>query len=181
MRLAAAALLLLSLACGKKEVTWVTMTAEDGSFRAEIPGEPRRMSHSFETAAGPAPIEMWVREDGQRAFVVGYTEYPEKLRSVVGDAELLASARDGAVERVRGRLLIDQPKELGGVLGRRIEIDAENGQARVRGDLFVSGRRLYQVFATVEPTEIESTEVQRFLDSFRLLPRASSEDETAAE
>jgi hypothetical protein len=178
MRLSAslALLTLLALACGRREVVWVTLTADDGSFRAELPGEPRRVSNRFDTAAGPAPIEMWVREDGERAFIVGYTEYPERLRTVVGDEELLASARDGAVERVRGRLLIDQPKELGGVPGRRIEIDAEGGQARVRGDLFVAGRRLYQVFATVEPTAIESVEVQRFLDSFRLLPRAAREE-----
>jgi hypothetical protein len=29
------------------------------------------------------------------------------------------------------------------------------------------------VFATVEPTAVESAEVQRFLDSFRLLPPAT--------
>ncbi len=175
MRLAAALLLALALGCGKEEAAWVTMTADDGSFRAELPGEPKRVSNRFETPAGPAPVEMWVREDGERAFVVGYTEYPERIRSAVGEEELLASARDGAVERVRGRLLIDQPKDQAGVPGRRIEIDAEGGQARVRGDLFVSGRRLYQVFATVAPTEIESSEVQRFLDSFRLLPRVADD------
>jgi hypothetical protein len=171
-------LLLLAAACGKREVVWVTLTADDGSFRAELPGEPRRVSNRFDTAAGPAPIEMWVRQDGERAFIVGYTEYPERLRTVVSDEELLTSARDGAVERVRGRLLIDQPKEQAGAQGRRIEIDAEDGQARVRGDLFVSGRRLYQVFATVEPTAIESVEVQRFLDSFRLLPRVDASTAT---
>jgi hypothetical protein len=174
-------LLLLAVACEKPEGVWVTLTAEDGSFRAELPGEPRRVSNRFDTAAGPAPIEMWVREEGERVFMVGYTEYPEKLRTVVSDEELLTSARDGAVERVRGRLLVDQAKQQGGTPGRRIEIDAEDGQARVRGDLFVSGRRLYQVFATVEPTAIESAEVQRFLDSFRLLPRASADEPVSSQ
>jgi len=114
---------------------------------------------------------MWVFQDGERAFMVGFTEYPEKVRTVVEDQELLDSARDGAVARVRGKLLIDEPKQAGGAPGRRIELDAEEGQVRVRGEFYVVGRRLYQVFATVHPQEIESAEVLRFFESFRLLPR----------
>jgi hypothetical protein len=49
----------------------------------------------------------------------------------------------------------------------------------VRGDLFVAGRRLYQAFATVEPQEIDSPEVLRFLDSFRFC-RVSAETEGEA-
>ena len=49
---------------------------------------------------------------------------------------------------------------------------------RVRGDLFVQGRRLYQVFATTKTPDIGSPEVARFLDSFVILPRASTEGTT---
>jgi hypothetical protein len=172
---------LLALACGRSETQWSPVDPQDGSFRAELPGKPKRVRNSLETPAGPAPIEMWVVEDGERAFMVGYTEYPERVRAVVDDAELLDSARDGAIARVRGKLLIDEPRQSAGASGRRIEFDAEEGQVRVRGDLFVSGRRLYQAFATVSPTEVDSADVARFLDSFRILPRAAREGETVLE
>jgi len=173
--------LLAALACGSGETQWTSVDPGDGSFRAELPGKPKHVSNSIETPAGPAPIEMWLVEDGERAFMVGFTEYPERVRAVVEDRELLDSARDGAVARVRGKLLIDELKQVGGANGRRIEFDAEGGQVRVRGDLFVSGRRLYQAFATVSPTEVDSDDVLRFLDSFRILPRVEREGEMVLE
>lgn len=172
-----AAALLLPAACSRdKNVEWTSISADDGSFRAELPGTPQRVHHAMNTAAGPAPIEMWLVQEDERVFMVGYTEYPEKVRTVVADQELLDSARDGAIDRVHGKLLIDEPHDSGTTKGRRIEIDADGGRVRVRGDLFVDGRRLYQVFVTVSPQEIESERVTRFLDSFRLLPHAPAEE-----
>jgi hypothetical protein len=170
-----AALLLSLSGCGRSELRWETVTADDGSFRAELPGPPERVRRSLDTPAGPAPIEIWLRQDGESAFMVGYTEYPERVRAVVDEDELLASARDGAVAQVGGRLLIDEPREHGGARGKRIAIDADGGRVRVRGDLFVVGRRLYQVLATTEPEATDSAEVERFLASFRLLPRTDAE------
>jgi hypothetical protein len=155
--------------CSRRAAEWVTVTADDGSFRIELPGAPKRVSRSLETPAGPAPIEMWVRADSDETFIAGYTEYPAAVRAVVGEDELLDSARDGAVARVRGRLLIDEPHAQGDVHGRRIAVDAEGGRVRVRGDLYVSGRRLYQVFATTAPPDTDSPEVERFLASFRII------------
>jgi hypothetical protein len=170
-----AALALALPGCARREVEWVAVAPEDGSFRAEIPGPARKVEHSLDTPVGPAPVEIWLNQDGERAFMVGYTEYPEKVRGVASPEELLDSARDGAVAQVAGKLLIDEPRELGELRGKRIAIDADGGRVRVRGDLFVVGRRLYQVLATTAPEDTDSAEVTRFLDSFRLLPRSDAE------
>jgi hypothetical protein len=163
-------LLALSLAAGcGRENEWVEVRAEDGSFRVEMPGRPDRVRRSIQSPLGDAPVEMWLRHDGDRAFVVGYTEYPPDVRSRVGVEELLDSAREGAVANARGRLLRDEPREARGAAGRRIEIEAEGGAVRVRGDLFVTGRRLYQVLATTAPERAAAPEVERFLASFELL------------
>jgi hypothetical protein len=159
----------LASGCGRRAAEWVAVTADDGSFRIELPGSPTRVSKRLDTPAGPAPVEMWVRADGDASFIAGYTEYPAAVRAVVDEDELLDSARDGAVARARGRLLIDEPHPQGDVHGRRIAIDAEGGRVRVRGDLYVSGRRLYQVLATTAPPDTDSPEVERFLGSFRII------------
>lgn len=178
-RIALALILLLGLsACGQRNVEWTAITPSDGSFEVEIPGKPRHTASSLATPVGPAPVEMWVHQDADRVYMVGYTEYPAKARAAVEEQELLESARDGAVARTRGKLLLDEPHTVGDVTGRRIEVDAEGGRVRVRGDLFVVGRRLYQVFATTEPPEIGSAEVARFLDSFVLLPHVSTQDDS---
>ena len=176
MRTALPALLALSLAlaCGGPE-SWTTVTSDDASFRVEMPGRAEHARKALGTPAGQAPIEMWVQQRSDRSFLAGYTEYPESIRQHFDEDALLDSARDGAVERVRGKLLKDAPRELAGVKGRRIEIAAEGGSVRVRGDFFVQGRRLYQVLATTTPKDADSPDVQRFLDSFVLLPRVETE------
>jgi hypothetical protein len=170
--------LLLALACGEPE-GWTTVTAEDASFRVEMPGKAEHARNGLSTPVGRAPIEMWMQQDGKRAFVAGYTEYPDSVRQHFDPDTLLDSARDGAVERVRGKLLRDEPRELGGVRGRRIEIAAEGGSVRVRGDFFVQGRRLYQVLATTTPKDADSPDVERFLGSFVFLPRVETETKLA--
>jgi hypothetical protein len=176
-RTAAILLLAAGLGCGEPE-GWTTVTADDASFRVEMPGRAEHARRALGTPRGQAPIEMWVQQDGQRAFVAGFTEYPDKLRGRYDADELLDSARDGAVERVRGKLLSDAPRELAGAKGRRIEIAAEGGSVRVRGDFYVHGRRLYQVLATTTPKDAESPDVERFLGSFVLLPRTELQTET---
>jgi hypothetical protein len=176
-RALACAALALALGCGGPE-GWTTVTPDDASFRVEMPGRAEHARRALGTPAGQAPIEMWVQQDGQRSFMAGYTEYPDSIRQRFEPDALLDSARDGAVERVRGKLLRDEVRELAGVTGRRLEIDAEGGSVRVIGDFFVQGRRLYQVFATVSPAEAASPDVERFLASFVLLPKVETTVET---
>src|SRR5262245_10483979 len=122
--------------CGEREIIWTPVAAGDGSFKIEMPGAAKLTSTNLETPVGPAPVQMWVVQDDEHAYMAGYVEYPAQVRAKIPDREMLDTARDGAVERARGKLLVDQPKELAGVPGRRIEIDAQDGQVRVRGDLF---------------------------------------------
>jgi hypothetical protein len=175
----AVVLALALVACGRSE-SWTTVTAGDGTFRVEMPGGAEHARKALGTPVGQAPIEMWVQQDGQRAFVAGFTEYPDAVREHFDPERLLDSARDGAVERVRGKLLRDDPHELAGVKGRRIEIAAEGGSVRVRGDFYVQGRRLYQVLATTAPKDAESPDIERFLGSFVLLPKTGVETELDA-
>lgn len=165
---------LVALACARSE-GWTTVTADDASFRVEMPGRAEHARRALGTPRGDAPTEMWMRQTSDRTFLAGYTEYPEAVRQRFDEDALLDSARDGAVDRVRGKLLHDAPRELAGVKGRRIEIAAEGGAVRVRGDFYVQGRRLYQVLATTAPKEAESPDVERFLASFVLLPRVETE------
>jgi hypothetical protein len=177
--LLALSLLLALAACrGDREIVWTPVTAADGSFKIEMPGKAELKSASLATPAGPAEQKVYVVQDDEHFYMAGYVEYPAKVSAKVPDRELLDTARDGAVERSRGKLLLDEPKQMNGVAGRRIEVDAEEGSVRVRGDLFVQGRRLYQVFATTKTPDIGSAEVARFLDSFVILPRASTEGTT---
>ena len=106
-RLLALPLLLALAACGgDREIVWTPVTAPDGSFKIEMPGKAELKSASLATPAGPAQQHVFVVQDDEHFYMAGYVEYPEQVHAKVGDRELLDTARDGAIERSRGKLLV---------------------------------------------------------------------------
>ncbi|MDH3684625.1 MAG: hypothetical protein OEP95_00280 [Myxococcales bacterium] len=168
-RLAILLALFAAFGC-QPEVEWLPLEPAGSHFRAEMPGVPQVVRRQVKLPFGDVPVNMWLVEDGDRAFIVGYTEYPEKVGEVATPDELLDSARDGHLQNIAGRLVRDEPTERDGHRGRVIEIEAASGAALVRGELFIAHSRLYQVLATTTPEEREGPLAARFLDSFELLP-----------
>lgn len=171
VRLALLVALFAAFGC-QPEVEWIPLEPEGSYFRAEMPGVPQVVRRQVKLPFGDVPVNMWLVEDGDRSFIVGYMEYPEKVGEVASSDELLDSARDGHLQNIAGRLVRDEPTERDGHRGRVIEIEAANGAAHVRGELVVAHSRLYQLFATTTPEDSEGPLATRFLDSFELLPAA---------
>lgn len=168
-RLAPILILLVLFGC-QPEVEWLKLEPADSFFRIEMPGEPQVVRRQVKLPFGDAPVNMWLVDDGDRAFIVGFTEYPDQIDEVANADELLDSARDGHLQNVAGRLVRDEPVERNGHRGRIIEIEAANGAAHVQGELVIAHSRLYQVLATTTPDERDGPLVRRFLGSFELLP-----------
>lgn len=164
------ALCLLALLGCQREVEWVPLEPADSHFRVEMPGVPQVVRRQVKLPFGDAPVNMWLVDDGDRAFIVGFTEYPDEIDQLASADELLDSARNGHLQNVAGRLVRDEPVERDGHRGRIIEIEAANGAAHVRGELVVAHTRLYQILATTSPDERDGPLVTRFLASFELLP-----------
>jgi hypothetical protein len=160
---------LVAVACAEP-IQWTPVISEDGRFRVEMPGVPRELARRLDLPFGAAPVHLWVVDDGDRAFIAGYIQYPDRVESVASSDELLDSARDDAVEKAGGVLVQDEPRELLGHRGRSIEIEARDGAVRVRGAFYVADSRLYRVLATTTPDEARSERVERFLASFELTP-----------
>jgi len=169
VRLAPILVLLVLVGC-QPEVEWVPLEPADSFFRVEMPGAPQVVRRQVKLPFGDAPVNMWLVDDGDRAFIVGFTEYPEKISEVASDDELLDSARNGHLQNVAGRLVRDEAVERDGHRGRIIEIEAANGAAHVQGELIIAHSRLYQILATTTPDERDGPLVTRFLASFELLP-----------
>ena len=169
LRALATCLLLALLGC-EPAVEWIPLTPEGSHFRVEMPGNPQVVRRQIKLPFGEAPVNMWLVEDGDRAFIVGFTQYPEKVGQVAKPDELLDSARNGHLQNIAGRLVRDEAIERDGFRGRAIEIEAANGAAHVQGELVIAHSRLYQALATTTPDERDGPLVERFLGSFEILP-----------
>ena len=124
----------------------------------------------MDTDAGPIEVHMFVAEQGQKAWLVGYSDYPEALVEASDPATMLAGARDGAVSNVNGQLVSDAEITLNGYPGREFSASVtQNGQEIVlRQRVYMVGNRLYQVVVIAPKGEENSTEVEDFFQSFRL-------------
>ena len=118
---------------------------EGGGFSIVPPYPLQETTQSVDTDAGPIEVHMFVAEQGQKAWLVGYSDYPEALVEASDPATMLAGARDGAVSNVNGQLVSDAEIALNGYPGREFSASVtQNGQEIVlRQRVYMVGNRLY--------------------------------------
>jgi hypothetical protein len=113
---------------------------------------------------------MFVAEQGQQAWLVGYSDYPEATVQASDAAPMLAGARDGGVGNVNGQLVSDAEVTLNGYPGREFSASVTQAgqEMMLRERVYLVGNRLYQVLVLVPKGQENSTEVEDFLQSFQL-------------
>jgi hypothetical protein len=143
---------------------------EGGGFSIVPPYALQETSQTVDTEAGPLEIRMFAAEQGQQAWLVGYSDYPEELVQASDPAAMLAGVRDGAVSNVNGQLVSDVEATLAGYPGREFSATVtQNGQEMVmRERVYLVGNRLYQILVVVPKGEENSQEVEAFFESFQL-------------
>jgi hypothetical protein len=145
--------------------------SEEGGFSIVAPYALQETSQSVNTEAGTIEVHMFIAEQGQEAWLVGYSDYPEEIVQASDPEAILAGARDGAVANVNGQLVSDTEISLDGYPGREFSASVtQNGQDFVlRQRVFLVGNRLYQMVVIVPKGTESSTEVEDFLHSFQLI------------
>jgi hypothetical protein len=140
---------------------WRVYSSVAGRFGVLAPGRPKESKEILRTAAG-VPVEtstiLW--EGDSRSFMIQYVDYPT-------EASLnLDSARDGAVQAIKGRLAREEIISLAGFPGRDLTIESPASVFRTR--LYLVGRRLYTVVAADAREAGRTAELERFVGSFQL-------------
>lgn len=146
---------------------WITHAPADGGYSVLMPAVPDREVNQFtegDLAPGRTMIDTIVVD--RELFMAGWAEYNPAGRLDLQE-ELLAN-RDNTVNGIEGAVLVSSvPIGLNGWPG--IDFTAViDTRLVLRARVFVIGRRPYQVMAMVAPERAASSEVQAFLDSFRV-------------
>ena len=158
-------LLLLLGACGHE---WQESTSSDGRYRVSFPGTPSKKVETVPTAIGTLTATFDAVELPTGAYAVCWCDYPEEVLDGVDPQAILDGARDGAAQRVRGKVVQDTAVQIGAVPGKEIRIETQAGVSlRVR--LCLVENRLYQAIVTGPKPFEASADTQTFLDSFELL------------
>jgi hypothetical protein len=161
---------LILSACGQTTADWQDFSSTDGKFSVRMPGDPKEESNTITTDSGEITIHLFGVPIGNTDYIVAYSDYPAELVNSKGSAGILDSARDGAINNTKGKLISDESIELNGFPGKLLVVGSPDGTGIAQAKIFLVGNRLYQVFVATEKDSAYTEENLAFLDSFQFTP-----------
>ncbi|NJR48229.1 MAG: hypothetical protein HC780_00450 [Leptolyngbyaceae cyanobacterium CSU_1_3] len=145
--------------------------SQTGQFSVTAPIALKEETRSLDTTAGKINLHMFTATEKNKAYFVAYADYPEQILKLSNPEKMLDGARDGAIGNVNGKLVSEAKVSINGAPGRELVIEAkgkngENGTVKAR--VFLVKNRLYQAMVVAPQAEVNSAEMDKFLQSFKL-------------
>jgi hypothetical protein len=158
--------------CGSRS-EWRELAVSDGGFAILMRGPPLHTPQQFDTPAGKMSAHLYSSDRPDAYYAVGYADYPLALTVGAAPDKIFAGARDTWVKRIDGRLNSRSPLKLAGKYPG-VQFMAEgkykDRETVVEGRLYLVDQRLYQVVAITQKGEVPQGVVNRYFESFRLIP-----------
>jgi hypothetical protein len=142
-------------------------SSKEGKFKVAFPGKPKEQKQ----AAAGTTMQMYVVENPNGAYIVGYGDMPIPEKE---PAEKIKDRLDGAVLGMAGatggKVLEQKDIRIARTLpGRQFQIAITKPmEGLIRGKIYLSGKRLYQVFVVGTKDFAKSAGATKFLDSFMI-------------
>jgi hypothetical protein len=151
---------------------WVEYKDEPAGYRVEFPQAPKVETQLVRTTAGDRHMgvaTLNVERNGTSLELM--TVIPGRPHVYNPDPQVtLDRTRDNAVRAVNGKLREEKRLTVGGEPARRTVIDMPDGRVVVVLQI-MRGDHLYQAVAVVSGGAERSADIERFINSFALLPR----------
>jgi len=147
--------------------SWKLYSNEEANLSVMMPDEPKVDSSVEKTVAGD--ITLWQASviTESKAYFVSYSDMPESTWK--GDPKkMLEGARDGAAQRVKGKIVADRTLKLAGKYPGR-EFKVVVGTMELTQRVYLVNHRLYQVNMGCLTGKCTSKEIQEYLNSLKLL------------
>lgn len=142
--------------------TAVVINSTSGRFRARYPIDPKKVTRNV----GDAAFTAYTAETANGTCEVAFGEVPGPSGAKLSDR--LDAARDAAVKAAGGALGKSKSVALGWEHpGREFTAAVADGK-HLRGRVFATGTRVYQVTVTGTDEYTDSKDATDFLDSFQL-------------
>ncbi len=146
--------------------TWKPFKSKVGKLEVMMPDTPKESSSVEKTVAGD--ITLWQASviTAAKAYFVSYSDMPKSTWK--GDPKkMLEGARDGAAERIKGKVVADREIKLANKhLGREFKVVV--GQMELTQRVYLVKHRLYQVNMGCMTGGCTDDEIQEYLNSFKL-------------
>ena len=133
-----------------------------------MPGVPKAETATVNSAAGPLELRVSSLSHERITYAASYVDYPSSVMQGADPNKMLDAVRNTGVSNMQGKLLSELIISIDGNPGRELKIEAVDGKTTVRMRICLVKNRLYQLMtATVKQNSLSSN-IIKFLDSFKL-------------
>ena len=161
----ASLVLFLLAACNKAD--WKEFHSNEGRFTVTMPGDPSQDSSTVKTAIGPVDIHMFHHDEIFLSFLVGYSDFPQRPELIYNTDKMFDGARNEIVRKENATVKSEQPITVDGCPGRLIILEKDQNLT-MKIKMIWQQPRLYQVVIAANDIRAGSTDIDRFMDSFKM-------------
>jgi len=147
---------------------WQELKSEQGKFSVLMPGIPNYKKHIVNTSSGMLDLHEYSLNKPDIAFSASYCDYPIEVVKQTSKKVILSNVRDGVISGMHGRLLSELIIEINGHPGRQLHAEISSGTGIMEGRIYIVENRLYQISVATGKQNAFSTDINRYLDSFKL-------------
>lgn len=149
---------------------WQDYKSSAGKFSIQVPSKPQEQSQDQKTDVGTIKLNMVISEANDSGYFIGYADFPNKIENPVDIQKGLADSVKGSVGNLKGVVKSEKEFMLGDVPCRDFEAGGKvkTTDVSMKGRFCLAGKRLYQVFALGAKDKFSTSDVDRFITSFKL-------------
>jgi len=149
---------------------WQDYKSDAGKFSVQVPSKPQEQSQDQTTNVGTIKLNMLISETNDSGYFIGYADFPSKIANPVDIQKGLSDSVKGSVSNINGEIKSEKEYLLGNVPCRDFEASGkvQSTDVLMKGRFCLADNRLYQLFALGSQANLSKTDVDRFIDSFKI-------------
>jgi len=145
---------------------WVKFISDIGHFTVLMPDTPTEKSETVDSQHGPYTTHLFVVRDTTSVYLIGWVDYDPSF-NFNRQAELEAN-RDNFVKGINAKLISTRPTVINGYSA--LEFTAETTDRIFKSQVFLVGRRPYQIVIGSPKDSDDTASATRFFNSFKVSP-----------
>jgi hypothetical protein len=149
---------------------WQDYKSAAGKFSIQLPSKPQEQSQDQKTDVGTIKLNMVIAEANDSGYFVGYADFPNKIANPADVQKGLSDSVKGSVGNLKGEIKSEKESTLGDIPCRDFEATGKvkTTDVSMKGRFCLADNRLYQVFALGAKDKLATTDVDRFITSFKI-------------
>lgn len=157
----------LLVSCKKAE--WKEFRSSEGRFSVMVPQDPQEATQSLNSALGPLTMHTFQENEILLSMMCAYTDFPMREGVTMDPEKAFDGSRNEIAKTQEATVVSEKPITVNGYPGRLI-VMTKNGGLNLKLKLIWASPRYYEVLVVAQDLRAGSEDIDRFLDSFKILP-----------